>query len=366
MSGTSADGIDAALCRLSGTGETLRAELLAFRCYPFDPSFRRDLLALFTPDAPVGEVCTMNVLLGRKFAEAALDLIREAGVGEVDLIASHGQTICHLPEAGATLQIGEPAVIAELTGTLVAADFRPRDMAAGGQGAPLVPYADWVLFRDPEKTRAIQNLGGIANVTVLPAAGGLDRLLAFDTGPGNMVIDGLASALSGNRLAYDHDGAWAAQGKMDEGLLSELTHHPFLSRRPPKSTGREEFGAPFVTELLERGRGMAAEDLLATATAFTAESIAAAYRDFVLPAFPLDEVILGGGGSYNLTLRKMLEERLPGIAVRLHEDFGINGEAKEALAFAILGNETVLGRPANVPSATGARHSVVLGEIVLP
>ncbi len=367
MSGTSADGIDAALCRISGTGETLRAETVAFRCYPFEPRFRRELMALFTPDAPVGEVCVMNVLLGRRFAEAALDLMRESGVGEVDLIASHGQTICHLPEAGATLQIGEPAVIAELTGTMVAADFRPRDMAAGGQGAPLVPYADWVLFRHPEKTRAVQNIGGIANVTVLPAGGGLERVIAFDTGPGNMVIDGLAAALSGGAIAYDRDGEWAARGKVDEALLTELMQHPFLSRRPPKSTGREEFGAEFVTELLARGAGRAAEDLLATATAFTAESIAAAYGEFVRPEVGgIDEVILGGGGSYNLTLRRMLEERLTGIAVLAHEDFGINGEAKEALAFAILGNETVLGRPANVPSATGAKHGVVLGKIVLP
>jgi len=395
MSGTSADGIDAALCHISGTGETLRAEVVAFRCYPFEPSLRRELMALFTPDAPVGEVCATNVLLGRRFAEAALDLARESGVGEVDLIASHGQTICHLPEmgdggrgyarptGGATLQIGEPAVIAELTGVMVVADFRPRDMAAGGQGAPLVPYADWVLFRHPEKTRVVQNIGGIANVTVLPAGGGLERVIAFDTGPGNMVIDGLAGAFSGGVMAYDKNGGWAAQGKVNEALLRELMQHPFLSRRPPKSTGREEFGAEFVTELLARGAGMAEEDLLATATAFTAETIATAYREFVLPQIRkletlrsaqgrpcatggIDEVILGGGGSYNRTLRRMLEERLPGMAVLGHEDFGINGEAKEALAFAILGNETVLGRPANVPSATGARHSVVLGKIVLP
>jgi len=393
MSGTSADGIDAALCHISGTGETLRAEVVAFRCYPFEPSIRRELMALFTPEAPVGEVGAMNVLLGRRFAEAALDLRRESGVGEVDLIASHGQTVCHLPmerlqagglrSQGATLQIGEPAVIAELTGVMVVADFRPRDMAAGGQGAPLVAYADWVLFRHPEKTRAVQNIGGIANVTVLPAGGGLDRVIAFDTGPGNMVIDGLAAALSGGVIAYDKDGGWAARGKVDEELLRELMQHPFLSRRPPKSTGREEFGAEFVTELLARGAGMAAEDLLATATAFTAETIATASREFVLPELrrvgtlrsaqgrpcatgQIDEVILGGGGSYNRTLRRRLEERLPGIAVLAHEDFGINGEAKEALAFAILGNETVLGRPANVPSATGARRAVVLGKVVLP
>jgi len=369
MSGTSADGIDAALCHISGTGLTLRASVVAFRCYPFEPSFRRQLMDLFTTETPVGEVCVMNVLLGRRFAEAALALMREAGVGptEVDLIASHGQTICHLPEAGATLQIGEPAVMAELTGVMVAADFRPRDMAAGGQGAPLVPYADWVLLRDAKKTRAVQNLGGIANVTVLPAGGGIESVIAFDTGPGNMVIDGLAAALSGAVTAYDKDGGWAARGSVHDELLRELMQHPFLARRPPKSTGREEFGAQFVTELLARGAEMSPEDLLATATAFTAESIAAAYREFVRPQVrEIDEVILGGGGSYNRTLRGMLEARLPATRVLTHEDFGISGEAKEALAFAILGNETALGQSANVPSATGARHPVVLGKIVLP
>jgi len=384
MSGTSADGIDAALCHISGTGETLRAEVVGFRCHPYEPEFRRELMALFTPNAPVGEVARMNFRLGRLFAEAALDLMRESGVGEVDLIASHGQTVCHLPEireggrgyarptVGVTLQIGEPAVIAELTGVMVAADFRPRDMAAGGQGAPLAPYADWVLFRHAEKSRAVQNIGGIANVTVLPAGGPLESVIAFDTGPGNMVIDGLAAALSDGAVTYDRDGAWAARGKVEEARLADLMQHPFLARRPPKSTGREEFGAEFVTELLARGKGMATEDLLATATAFTAESIAAAYRDFVLPRLAahgtvgIDEVILGGGGSYNTTLRRRLEERMSGARVLAPEDFGINGEAKEALAFAILGNETVLGNPSNVPSATGAQHSVILGNITLP
>lgn len=366
MSGTSADGVDAALCRLCGRGETRRAEVVAFRCYPYEPEFRQELMALFAPDVSAESVAQMNVRLGRRFAEAALDLKRESGVGAVDLIASHGQTICYLPEVGATLQIGEPAVIAELTGVMVVADFRPRDLAAGGQGAPLVPYADYVLFRDAERTRAVQNIGGIANVTVVPAGAGLEEVLAFDTGPGNMVIDGLATVLSDGRVSYDRDGALAARGEVDQQVLQELMQHPFLSRKPPKSTGRESFGAQFVREVLARTRGRSAEEVLATATAFTAESIAAAYRDFVFPRQEVDEVILGGGGSYNATLRRMLEARLPEVKVLAHEDFGINGKAKEALAFAILGDQTALGLPANVPAATGAGHPVILGKIVLP
>ena len=376
MSGTSADGIDACLARISGSGETISASYVAFRKTPYPSSVRQRILALFSPDAPAIEVCRMNFAIGRLFGEAALDLMYHCGMkpGAVDLVASHGQTICHLPpggpfdnlSGGSTLQIGEPAVIAEMTGVPVVADFRPRDMAAGGQGAPLVPYADYALFRSATKTRAIQNIGGIANVTLLPAGGGIDDIIAFDTGPGNMIVDALITIFTGGEKTFDEDGALSALGRVDERLLSWLMEHEYLSRRPPKSTGREEFGGELVTRLLERAEAgeMAAEDLLATAVAFTAESIAKAYRDFILLEHRIDEVVLGGGGSYNATLRRMLQERLAGIPVFLHEDLDISGDAKEALAFAILGNETMLGQPANVPSATGATKRVVLGTIV--
>ncbi|MFB3883440.1 MAG: anhydro-N-acetylmuramic acid kinase [Armatimonadota bacterium] len=377
MSGTSADGIDACLARISGSGAAISASLVAFRKTAYDSSVRKRILSLFSADAPVIEVCRMNYLLGRLFGEAALDLMRRLNLKpeSVDLIASHGQTICHLPPGGplgelpsegSTLQIGEPAVIAELTGVTVAADFRAQDVAAGGQGAPLVPYADYALFRSATKTRAIQNIGGIANVTLLPAGGGVDDIIAFDTGPGNMVIDALITAFTGGEKTYDEDGALSALGRVDESLLARLMQHEYLARRPPKSTGREEFGAAFVTALLEAAEteSIAAEDLLATAVAFTAESIAKAYKDFVLLEHKIDEVVLGGGGSYNATLRRMIQQRLPGIPIFLHEDLGISGDAKEALAFAILGNETMLGHPANVPSATGASRRVVLGKIV--
>jgi len=384
MSGTSADGVDAALVRISGSGETLRARLDCFHTTPFEPWVREAILRLCQPDAPVTEVCRMSFELGQLFAEAALGVMERGGLRseEVDLIASHGQTVCHLPErtgGGSTLQIGEPAMIAEATGVTVVADFRPRDMAAGGQGAPLVPYADWVLLRHPERARAIQNIGGIANVTYLPAGRGLEEVIAFDTGPGNMVIDAVVAHVTGGKMGCDQDGDLAARGRVDEGLLSWMMEHEFISRRPPKSTGREEFGAGFVGSLLAEAerRGVGAEDLVATATAFTAESIADSYRQFLSSQGGIDEVILGGGGSYNPTLCEMVRARLPGIAmspgrvppatrprVFRHEDFGINSKAKEAIAFAILGNETMLGRPANVPTATGARRAVILGKIV--
>jgi anhydro-N-acetylmuramic acid kinase len=240
-------------------------------------------------------------------------------------------------------------------------------MAAGGQGAPLVPFADYALFRHPEKTRAIQNIGGIANVTLLPAGGGLSDVIAFDTGPGNMIMDALVTAFTHGEKTFDADGALSALGRVDAPMLDWLMAHEFIRRRPPKSTGREQFGAQFVTEILEyaQAHDVSAEDLLATAVAFTAESIASNYRDFILLEHRIDEVILGGGGSYNATLRRMLQERLPDITIYLHEDLGVSGDAKEALAFAILGNETMCGRPANVPSATGARRPMVLGKIVL-
>jgi len=376
MSGTSADGIDAALSSISGSGEEVKARMVAFRKTPYPRAVKERIHALFSPSAPLEGVCRMNFALGRMFGQAALDLIYHCSLlpADVDLIASHGQTVCHLPNAGggddlpggATLQIGEPAVIAEMTGITVVADFRPQDMAAGGQGAPLVPYADYALFRHPTKTRAIQNIGGIANVTVLPAGGGIDDIIAFDTGPGNMILDALVTALTRGEKTYDHDGELSALGQVDEKLLDRLMHHEYLARRPPKSTGREEFGGGFVGELLEIAQedDISAEDLIATAAAFTAASIARSYRDFVLLEHNIDEVILGGGGSYNATIRRMLQERLPGVPIFLHEDLGISGDGKEALAFAILGNETMLGRPANVPAATGARRRVILGKIV--
>ncbi|MEW6229036.1 MAG: anhydro-N-acetylmuramic acid kinase [Bacillota bacterium] len=377
MSGTSADGVDAALVELRGHAESTTLERVVFRRTPYEPELRARIFALMSPETSrVDEICVMNFVLGEVFARAALDVIREAGLGpgDVDLVGSHGQTIYHIPHAEtccgvstmSTLQIGEPAVIAERTGLATVADFRVRDVAAGGQGAPLVPYADWVLFRDPHKTRVVQNIGGIANLTALPAGCGIDDVFAFDTGPGNMVIDGVVSILTGGALSFDEDGKMASSGKVRESMLAWALSHPFFAKEPPKTTGREEFGLQFAQEMAERARaqGVAGEDLVATATALTAESIVESYKRWVRPRCRIDEVIVSGGGSYNLALLEMLRERLPGVAVVTCEDVGMSSDAKEAIAFAILANDAACGYPTNVPGATGACRRVVLGKIV--
>ena len=262
-------------------------------------------------------------------------------------------------------------MIAERTGITTVADFRVGDMAAGGQGAPLVPYADWALFTDDARPRIVQNIGGIANLTFLPARAELADVIAFDTGPGNMIMDALAARATRGRQTFDRDGLLAARGTVSEKLLAEMMSHPFLKRRPPKTTGREEFGEVFVQRLLASARRLRLgdEDILATAMAYTAATIADAYRRFVLPRLGAKElgrlqVILGGGGAKNPELRRQLSQRLGAGELLTHEDFGIANAAKEALAFAILAHETLLGRPANVPGATGARRAVVLGKIV--
>ena len=374
MSGTSADGIDAVVAEIAGSGHLLRARVLAHVHRPFSPVMRQRILHLCL-HGTVAEICELNFALGERFAQAALTAIRQAKrkPGDIAAIGSHGQTIHHLPNARtpSTLQIGEAAVIAERTGITTVADFRVRDMAAGGQGAPLVPYADWALFTDKTRPRIVQNIGGIGNLTFLPPRAELDQVIAFDTGPGNMVMDALVTALTRGRQTFDRDGRWAARGHVSEKLLAEMTAHPFLRRRPPKTTGREEFGEMFLGRMLASARRLRLrpEDMVATATAFTAATIADAYRRFVFPKIKADErgalqVILGGGGAKNPTLRRILAERISAGELLTHEDFGIANAAKEALAFAILAHETMLGNPGNVPTATGARRAVVLGKIV--
>ena len=326
----------------------------------------------------MADISQANFALGEVFAQAVLDLAGSAGVrlDEIEAIGSHGQTIWHQPrpaawggmEVNSTLQIGEPAVIAERTGITVVADFRVRDMAAGGQGAPLVPYVDYLLFKDAQLARAIQNIGGIANVTYIPSGreceAGPETVVAFDTGPGNMVIDAVVKALSGGRQAMDRDGRWAAAGRVQADFLADLLAHPYFAIRPPKTTGREEFGEQYAAGVMAaaQARGLAAADTVATVTALTARTIADAYKAF-LPALP-DQVILGGGGARNPTLRSRLRDELPGVAITSHEAFGIPDEAKEAMAFAILASECLDGQSNNLPSATGARRPVVMGKIV--
>ena len=375
MSGTSADGVDAAVLRLDGAPPHVDWKLLAHVNVPHPQEMRLEIFACFRPETgSVDRICRLNFALGEAFAKAALQAIAAAGLtpAEVDLIGSHGQTLWHIPpgsdDTPSTLQIGEAAVIAERTGLPVVSNFRTRDMAAGGQGAPLVPLVDWLLFSHPTLRRAAQNIGGIGNVTYIPPSptgrgAGSDGVFAFDTGPGNMLIDDAARRATNGQLTYDKDGVLAVQGKIDKALLKDLLADAYFSASPPKTTGREHFGVQFGEQIWRdatRG-GLPARDILATLTAFTAESIACAYRDF-LPVFP-DEVILSGGGAYNLTLKAMLAERLAPARLLTSDEIGIPVEAKESLAFAILAYETWHKRPGNLPAATGAGHPVILGTI---
>lgn len=378
MSGTSVDGIDAAIVDVGPAS----VELLAFKTFPYPSAVRKAVFELFRRETGhVDDSCHLNFVLGELFAQAVISLSRSSGIAlkTIDLIGSHGQTIHHIPAGRrfggrlvrSTLQIAEPSVIAERTGITTVADFRPRDIAAGGQGAPLVPYADLFLFGHKRRSRAIQNIGGIANVTYLPAGGGIDDVLAFDTGPGNMMIDRIVGRLTEGRKAFDRGGAMAAKGTVNEPLLAKLMRHKYLKRKPPKTTGREEFGTQFADTVYDEARkqGVKGLDILATVTAFTARSIADAYRRF-LPG-PVDDVIVCGGGAWNRTLLCMLRQEMtaghklcaPVVVVQMDE-IGLSADAKEAVSFAILAAETIRGRPSNVPSATGARCPAVLGKIV--
>jgi len=370
MSGTSLDGVDAALVRVSGSRRDTAVTLVSFVALPFPEDLRARVLAVSHGEGNAEAVSHLNFALGALFADAAEAVIREAKVsaGDVDLVASHGQTISHTAAAppAATLQIGEPAVIAQRVNAPVVSDFRTADVALGGQGAPLVPYADWCLLTHPTRARAVQNIGGIGNVTFLPPNAACEQVVGFDTGPGNLLIDRAAQWATNNKQHFDEDARLARQGRVCEDLLAWLQTHPFLAQSPPKSAGREEFGEAFWQSVADRmdARTCRPLDVLATLTAFTAVAVADAYRNF-LPASP-DEVILGGGGARNPLLVEMLRARLAPARVLSHEAVGMNGDAKEAVAFAVLANETLLGNPSNLPSVTGASRPAVLGKLTLP
>lgn len=369
MSGTSADGVDAALVDIGGTGHKLKVKLLAFRTFPYPSPFRARLLEAMARGT-VADVCHLNAVLGEWFARAALRALKAAKVPphRVALIGSHGQTLHHLPrprrEPGlgtvrSTLQLGAPAIIAERTGITTVADFRSRDMAAGGEGAPLAPYLHALLFRHLSLSRAVVNIGGISNLTYLPAHGGLGEVRAFDTGPGNMVIDGIVRYITAGRQTFDLGGRLARGGTPHEELLQTLLEYPFLRRRPPKSTGREEFGERFLDFFLRQGKllGLSDADLVATATAYTARTIADALK--FLPR-RVEEVFISGGGAKNPTLMRMLQDTI-GVPVRPIEVLGWDGRALEAVAFAVFAYQHVKGVPCNLPNVTGAKRAVVLG-----
>lgn len=370
MSGTSLDGVDAVVVRVEGTGAGVAIETLGFVSEPYDPELRDALAACVeATTSNVRLVSQLHARLGERFAEAVGQALAAAGLaaGDLDLVGSHGQTVQHVPEAEevagvptrSTLQIGCPAVLAARLGAPVVADFRSGDLALGGQAAPLAPYLDGALFAAPDETRVLLNLGGIANLTVLPP-GGPPRA-AFDTGPANMVLDALALRLTGQ--PYDEAGALAARGTVDDLLVADVLDAPFFRAAPPKSTGREDFGAPFVDWLVGRGPSEPA-DLLATAAAVTARSIAAAVRQWVEPV--PDRVIASGGGVHNPTLLGMLADELAPIPVETTAAYGLDPDAKEAVLFALLAHEWANGVRTGLPAVTGASRPAFQGSLTLP
>jgi len=376
MSGTSADGIDVALAQISGAPPRLKAKLLGHTSVRFQPAIRKEILRV-AEQGPIsaGALSQLHFRLGEVFASAALAGCRGFRVSpkKISLIGSHGQTIFHqgppvdfLGQATAsTLQIGEPSIIAARTGITTVGDFRPADIALGGQGAPLVPYADYLLYRDAKLGRISLNLGGIANITVIPAGSKPSQVFAFDTGPANMLIDALVSHFSKGRLHFDKNAQFASQGRSNAALVNELMRDPYLKLRPPKSTGREYYGKGYLQELLKLGRRHRAKpnDLIRAATTFTALSVIDAINRFVRPKAKIHQLIVSGGGAQNPLILGQLAAALPDMEILPSSRFGIPEDAKEAFAFALLAYETFHRRPSNLPSATGARSLAILGKI---
>lgn len=381
MSGTSVDGIDAAVVEITGYGLETTVKLITFETFPFPPDVPQRILTLCQPDTSrVDDICEMNFYIGHLFAEAVKSILQknEMSINDIDLIGSHGQTIHHLPgdpntdckdsRYPSTLQIGEPAVIAHETGIPTIADFRVADMAAGGQGAPLVSYPDYLLFHDSVKTVGLLNIGGIANLTVLPANGSLDSVAAADTGPGNMCIDAVVNEITDGRERYDTAGQRAAQGTPYQPLIDEWLKCPFFQLTPPKTTGREAFGYTFAMECLAacRKQGLTDNDVIATLTELTVQTVALYISKFVAEQNPIDILYVSGGGVHNQTIMQGLNRALVDTAVEPVDTSGISADAKEAIAFAILANESLHGQTGNLPSATGAAVRKILGKFVCP
>lgn len=372
MSGTSLDGVDVVLCNIVGKDEDTQVKQLNFKTYEI-PEYLRDKIRKCCSRelVPVELICSLNFELGQLFAEAVKKLCKESSVNLEDIafIASHGQTIFHIPKAfsdyiPSTLQIGEAAIIANECRSTVISNFRVMDMAVGGEGAPLVPYSEYVLYADENQAVALQNIGGIGNVTFLPKKGDFTKVIAFDTGPGNMMIDAAVQRLYGKK--FDKNGEYASKGKLILQLAEELKKHPYFALDIPKTTGREMFGEHYTYALLEKYQDYSKNDIIFTLTWFTAYSIAYHYKKYFIHHHNLDKCIIAGGGAYNECLINLIKRELPEIEILIQEDLGYSSEAKEAIAFVILGNQTYHMRPSNVPSATGARKSVILGQITYP
>lgn len=375
MSGTSADGIDTVLMEVQGSGTTTRFRQIAFRTFPFPRGFSGDVLRNSdTATARIDELARLDMLIGELFADAVIRIARTARIRlqQIDLIGSHGQTVHHLPkpirlhgkQIRATLQIGNTSVIAKRTGIVTVGNFRTGDVAVGGTGAPLVPIFDYLILRSPRKNRGVLNIGGIANITALPRGCTVTDVQAFDTGPGNMIIDGLMNHFFGR--PFDRDGKKASNGRINPTLLRFLLDHEYLDRRPPKSTGRELFGREYWKLILQKSKGLHVDDVLATVTEFTAASIFQAYVRFIRPRMKIDELLISGGGIHNKYLMGSLRRYFGDVPVRTTAAVNISPDAKEAICFGLLANETIAGNPSNVPGATGASHQTILGSISLP
>jgi anhydro-N-acetylmuramic acid kinase len=372
MAGTSLDGVDAALVQIEGAGDAIRVETLATHYQPYTPDERAGLMRLLE-SGNLADLCAWDAYLGERFAQAALAVIQRAAPPRVDFVGSHGQTIWHAPDARLldtptpnTLQIGQPDVIAARVGVPVVADFRTRDMAYGGQGAPLVPIVDWLLLRSDTEARAALNLGGMANLTVLPAGCAPDALRAFDTGPANALIDLAVQEGTGGVQPYDRDGARADAGAVHPPLLEWLLAHPYFQQPPPKSTGREMFGHALLNAIHTQFPHLPLPTLIATLTELTAATIADALRKWVLPDCPVQRVIVSGGGLHNRALMRRLTARLPDIAFESSAAYGIDPDFKEAIAFAVLADRFLQGLPATYPSTTGVRQPTLAGKLALP
>jgi anhydro-N-acetylmuramic acid kinase len=367
MSGTSLDGIDVAIVDIEGR----KIRPVAFHSTPYPEAVRKAILGVSNTTVITAEIACLHVRLGQLYARAVEQtcLRTRVPLGSIELVGCHGQTIYHQGEAQpflgapvtATMQIGEASVIAEKIGVPVISDFRSRDMAAGGKGAPLVPYLDFLLWRHAKRGRVALNIGGIANLTAIPPGAQAKDVIAFDTGPGNMVIDALTAEFTGGRQHFDRNGAIAARGKVGRDLLDSILADRYYRQRPPKTAGREQHGAEFVARMKQTRLSLA--DLIATATALTASTIAAGIERFVRPRMRVDEVIASGGGVHNATLMAYVQAFLPDVRIATSDEFGIDADAKEAIAFAVLAYETHRNRPSNLPSATGARHAVILGKV---
>ena len=374
MSGTSGDGVDAVLCEITGHGIETKVNQLAFVSPEYTDEVRNRILKVAGGDfGGSKEICMMNVYLSELFADACEELCRKAGVdkSEIDLIGTHGQTIYHVPikeryldrDISATLQIGEASTLVERIGAVTVSDFRVRDVAAGGYGAPLVPYTEYILYSDPERNMGLQNIGGIGNITVIPKKAKLEELTAFDTGPGNMVMDNVIFRITNGKMRYDAGGKMAAQGTPNNDLLAELMKDPYLNVKPPKTTGREYYGNEYVDRIMKKASelNLSGVDTLSTVTMFTAKTIA--HSALHLCSVTPERLVVGGGGSLNPTLMRYIQECLPGIEVMTNEDLGFDSSAKEAVAFALLANECIHSMCNNATSATGASHPVVMGKI---